>query len=264
MSIKNLIKFLFYLFIIAGLQISSTGREPYDWTYNFEKGKKQFSAKMYNDALDNMNLALKKNTASFESANFIARIYLIKKDFYSAEKYFLMSLEINDNQSDTHQSMGEIDEYFRRDESAMNHYKKSVSLDPENPVYLLSLSRIYYINGRISESEQYYNLAREKGMTQSMPVYAKAMELKRENPELSVQEFHRAIELNPAHLEAYIGLSDAYRQAGFYDQAIDTLEKLKKNKPDFVLAYIHLGNIYYNNKPDMKTRKYYISLAIKN
>jgi len=264
MSIKNLIKFLFYPVIILILNNSSPGREPYSWTYNFERGKKQFSAQMYNDALDSLKLALKKNPRSYESANIIAKIYLLKKDFYSAEKYYHMSLEINDNQAGIHLSMGEIDEYFQRDESAMKHYKKSVSLAPDNPVFLVSLSRIYYRAGQSAESEKYFKLAYENGISQSMPVYMKAMELKKNNPVKATGEFINAIELNPAHIDAYMGLSDAYRQTGEYDKAIETLEKLKKIKPDYALAYIHLGSMYYNNKPDMKTRKYFIFLAIKN
>lgn len=264
MSIKNLIKILFYLLIILSLEMNSSGREPYDWTYNFEKGKKQFSAQMYNDALDSLKMALKKNPRSYESANIIAMIYLMKKDFYSAEKYFLMSLDINDSQADTHMSMGEIDEYFQRNGSAMDHYKKSVLLNPDYPVSLIRLSGIYLKSGQTAESEKYFKLAYEKGISQSMPVYTNAMELKKDNPESAVKEFIKAIELNPAHIEAYMGLSVACRQTRSYDKAIETLEKLKKIKPDFAAAYIHLGSIYYNNKPDMKTRKYYISMAIKN
>ena len=43
------------------------------------------------------------------------------------------------------------------------------------------------------------------------------------------------------------------------------MEELKNNsKPDYVLAYIYLGNIYYNNKPGMKRRKYFLTLSIQN
>jgi tetratricopeptide (TPR) repeat protein len=42
------------------------------------------------------------------------------------------------------------------------------------------------------------------------------------------------------------------------------METLKKNKPDNPISYIYLGNIYFNNKPDMKRRKYFINLSIAN
>ena len=244
--------------------LNSLGREPYDWSYNFERGKKQFTAGMYNEALDSLKLSFKKNPQSYESANIIARIYLIKKDFYSAENYFLMSLGINDTQPDIHLSVGEIDEYFQRYESAMNHYKKSVSLDPDNPSLLIRLSGILLKSGQTAESEKYFKLAGEKGISRSMPFYTAAMEMKKNNPEAAAKKFIKAIELNPAHIDAYMGLADLYGQFSSYDKAIEVLEKLKSIKPDFTPAYIHLGSIYFDRKTGMKTRKYYISLAVKN
>jgi tetratricopeptide (TPR) repeat protein len=264
MSIKNLIKISFYLLIIFSFRFSVSAREPYDWSYNFERGRKQYSAKMYNDALVSLKLSLKKNPQSFESANIIAVIYLMKKDFYSAEKYFLMSLEVNDTQPETHIYMGEIDEYFQRDESAMNHYKKSVSLNTDNPKALINLARMYYKKGELSEFEKYFKLSYDKGITQSSSIVIKAAEMKKDNPVEAAEEFKKAIILNPAHIEAYIGLADSYRQIRLYDNAAEVLENLKKIKPDYALTYIYLGNIYYNNKPEMKTRKYFISMAIRN
>jgi tetratricopeptide (TPR) repeat protein len=264
MSIKNLIKISFYLLIIFSVKFSVSAREAYDWSYNFERGQKQYSAKMYNDALVSLKLSLKKNPQSYESANIIAIIYLMKKDFYSAEKYFLMSLEIEDLQAETHLNMGEIDEYFQRDESALDHYKKSVSLNTENPKALINLARMYYKKGELSESEKYFKLTYDKGITQSSSIVMKAMEMKKDNPEEAAEEFKKAIILNPAHIEAHIGLADSYRQLRLYDKAIEVLENLKKIKPDYPLTYVYLGNIYYNNKPEMKTRKYFISMSIRN
>jgi len=254
----------FFLLTIFSIKNGVSGREEYQWTYNLEKGHKQFSAEMYNDALDSMKMAFKKNPRSFEAANIIAQISLIKKDIYSAEKYFLLSLEINDTQPDIHISMGRIDEYFQRDDSAMDHYKKSVSLNPENPQALINLSRIHYKRGQITEAERYFKLCYDKGISASSGIYANAEEMRKNNPSSAALEFKKAIEINPAHTAAYIGLADSYRQTGLYDKAIEIIEKLKSNKPDYTLTYIYLGNIYYNNKPDMKRRKYYIGLSVRN
>jgi tetratricopeptide (TPR) repeat protein len=264
MSIKNLIKIIFYLVFIFSFNLELSAREEYPWTYNLEKGRKQYTAKMYNDAFDSMKMALKKNPQSYEAANVLAFISLMKKDMYSAEKYFLISLEINEAQPDIHTSMGKIDEYFQRDDSAMSHYKKSVSLNPENPKALINLARIHYKKGDTPEAEKYFKLCYETGIPQSSKLYDKAEEMRRKNPWSAAAEFKKALEFNPAHIAAYIGLADSYRQTGSYDAAVEVLEELKSSKPDYPLVYIYLGNIYYNNKPDMKRRKYFISQSIKN
>jgi len=264
MSIKNLIKKIFYLIIIFSLNIEASAREEYHWTYNLEKGRKQFAAKMYKDAYDSMKMALKKNPESYEAANVLAEISLMNKDMYGAEKYFLLSLTANDNQPDIHTSMGRIDEYFQRDDSAMTHYNKSVLLSPDNPGALINLARIHYKKNMIPEAEGYFKRCYDQGILRSSEIYNKAEEMRKKNPAGAALEFKKALEVNPAHVAAYIGLADSYRQTGEYDNAVLILEELKNNKPDYPLVYIYLGNIYFNNKPDMKRRKYFINLSIRN
>ncbi len=264
MSIKNLVKNIFYLLIIFSLNSEAFARDEYPWTYNLEKGKKQFAAKMYNFAYDSMKLALRKNPRSYEAANVLAQISLLKEDMFSAEKYLSISLEINDSQPDIHTTMGGIDEYFQRDDSALSHYIKSISLNPDNPKALINLSRINYKRGNIAEAEKYFKACNDLGVTRSTEIYNKAEEMRKKNPSGAVAEFKKAIEINPAHVAAYIGLADSYRKQGSYDDAAAILEELKRIKPDYPLTYIYLGNIYFNNKPDMKRRKYFIDLSIKN
>ncbi len=254
----------FFLLILLCLKTEASAREEYHWTYNLEKGKKQYSAGMYKDAYDSMRLALKKNPESYEAANILAYISLMKKDMYSAEKYFLISLKVNDSQPDIHTSMGRIDEYFQRDESALSHYNKSVLLNPDNPKALINLARIHYKKGEPGEGEKYFKQCYDKGIGKSAEIYSRAEEMRKKNPAGAAFEFRKAVEANPAHSAAYIGLADSYRQTGEYDNAAAVMEELKSNKPDYALPYIYLGNIYYNNKPDMKRRKYFITLSIRN
>jgi tetratricopeptide (TPR) repeat protein len=264
MSIKNLIKKIFYLIIVFTLYTDASAREEYHWTYNLEKGRKQYSARMYKDAYDSMKMALKKNPESYEAANVLAEISLINNDMYTAEKYFLISLKINDAQPGIHTSMGSIDEYFQRDDSAMAHYNKSVLLNSENPKALINLARIHYKKNMIPEAEKYFEQCYSLGISKSKAIYNRAEELRKKTPSRAALEFKKALEVNPAHIEAYIGLADAYRQTGEYDKAVTVLEELKRNKPDYPLAYVYLGNIYYNKKPGMNRRKYFINLSIHN
>jgi Tfp pilus assembly protein PilF len=264
MSIKNLIKILIYILIISLLQINAFARKEHDWAYNLEKGKNYYNAEMYIDAEDNLKIALKKNNKCFEAANILANIFLIKKDIFSAAEYFLISLEIDDNQPDIHMSMGEIDEFFLRNDSAISHYRKSLSMNNDNPKALIALARVLYRQGENAEAEKYFNQCYNSRIAESENIYKMAETIRRENPLKASFEFKKAIEINPAHIAAYIGLADSYRQLKLYDDAAAIMETLKKNKPDEPLSYIYLGSIYFNNKPDMKRRKYFINLSIAN
>ena len=264
MSIKNLIKIIIYILIIFPLKTEGIARGEYDWTYNLERGKKQYQAKMYDDAMDNLKLALKKNNKCFEAANIICKIYLIQKDVFSAEEYFAVSLKIDDNQPDIHIAMGEIGELFSRDNSAISHYRKSFSIDSNNTKALIGLARTLYKKGDNAEAEKYFSLCNSVSFAESDRIYNAAEKMRKENPLDAALEFKKAIEINPAHIAAYIGLADSYRALGLYDAAAEIMETLKKNKPDIPLTYIYLGNIYFHNKPDMKRRKYFINLSITN
>jgi tetratricopeptide (TPR) repeat protein len=264
MSIKNLIKIIIYILIIFFLKTDGFSRDEYDWTYNLERGKKQYSAKMYADATDNLKLALKKNKQCFEAANILAYIALIEKDYFSAEQYFLRSLEINDIQPDIHKSMGEIDEFLMRDDKAISRSKKSLSTNSDNSQALIGLARILYKKGENAEAEKYFNQCYKIKIADSEKIYNAAEKMRKKNPSDASLEFKKAIEINPAHIAAYIGLADSYRDLGLYDNAAKIMETLKKNKPNDPRAYIYLGNIYFNNKPDMKRRKYFINLSITN
>jgi len=264
MSIKNLIKILIYIIIISQLKVYAFGRSEYDWRYNLKNGKWQYSVNMYDEAHDNLVLALKKNNRCFEAANILGHIFLIKKDPFTAKEYFLISLEIEDNQPDIHMAVGEIDEYFLRDDAAINHYKKSLLGNSDNPRNLIALARVLYRKGENTEAEKYFNLCNSIGIAQSDEIYKMAEKTRRENPIDAIPKFKKAIEVNPAHIAAYIGLADSYRSLKLYDDAAAIMETLKKNKPDNPVSYIYLGNIYFNNKPDMKRRKYFIDLSITN
>ena len=78
----------------------------------------------------------------------------------------------------------------------------------------------------------------------------------------ALQNFKKAIELDPDYASAYNGLGGAYLLAGDFDGAIYCLEKALEIEPDSARALFNLG-LAYLNKGD-KTRALGLFMSYKD
>jgi len=261
--IKNPLSLIFLLCLTAGI-LHAQGARTEGWEYFYKRGTVQHREKLYKDAADSMQKALRRKPDLYQAANVLAEIRFIQRDRHAAMEYYELSLSINDSQPGVHNSLGELLEYFVQYDSALEHYMRGHVLDPEDTRIMINIARVLVKTGRVDESFKYYSLCREKGMPRSRPLAEEAERVRLTNPTEAAALYRKAISLNPAHTEAYIGLADCYRQTDENEKAAAALEDLKKLNPRHAVIYIHLGNIYYNYKRRGNTRKYYIDLAIKN
>jgi len=68
----------------------------------------------------------------------------------------------------------------------------------------------------------------------------------------AVEEFKKAIEINPKYADAYHNLANTYQQMGQIDAAIENYEKAISINPQLWQSYQNLGAIYFS-KGDYKT-----------
>lgn len=265
MSIKKIIVPILFFSVLFSIETYGADiHPPDDWAYFHERGMKQFNARMYKDSHDSMVKALRLNPQSYESANILAEIAVIDKNREHAIDYFKQSLGINDNQSGAHNSLGLLLEYFGNNEEAFLHFKRSHEIDTGNLQGMINLSRHYRKRGEKGEADRLFNLCNESAINSSRPLVEDGKLLTKTRPSEAAALYRKAIELNPAHIDAYIALADLYRQEQQYEKAAETIENLKRINTDYAPAYFYLGNIYYNNPLRWNTRKYRITLAIKN
>lgn len=261
-------KIFILLFLYAALFINAGAAELYapreSAEFYIKRGEIQYNAGMFDYAYESMMLALKADPEAFEAASILGKIFLHKKDYYNARIYFDRSLSIEDKQPLIHTMAGELKEFLAIYNEAHKHFLKAAKQDPENITALINLSRSLRRKGDNAEADKYFTDAYNKGITGSAPLVEKAAALpgnRRKEKETLLEE---AVKINPAHIEAYMALAEIKREMGDYTEAVIILEKLKTVKPDYVPAYMYLGNIYFTRKLPGNTREYYLNLALLN
>jgi tetratricopeptide (TPR) repeat protein len=64
------------------------------------------------------------------------------------------------------------------------------------------------------------------------------------NYEQAIEDYGRAIEINPGYADAYFNRGVAYNGLGNYEQAIEDFNRAIEIKPDFAYAYYNRGVVY--------------------
>ena len=72
--------------------------------------------------------------------------------------------------------------------------------------------------------------------------------LNRGKPEKALQDFNRAIEIDPTHFDGYRGRADALNTLGRYAEAIQDYNKALEIKPELATAYVNRAIAYSHLK----------------
>jgi protein O-mannosyl-transferase len=76
------------------------------------------------------------------------------------------------------------------------------------------------------------------------------------NMEKAVEEFKKAIEINPNYADAYHNLGNTYQQIGQLDLAVENYQKALSINPNLWQSYQNLAAIYFNNEDFPKALEY--------
>ena len=95
-----------------------------------------------------------------------------------------------------------------------------------------------------------------------LSIFLKTREL--ENYQKSIENFKRALELDPNYASAYNGLGAAYSKGGNVDGAIFCWEKAVELKPDFAFPLYNLGLAYLAKGNKQKALAYFNRYKSKN
>lgn len=134
-----------------------------------------------------------------------------------AESLYQEALSLDPSLSEAHHLIGLIALQVDKPAVAKEWFQTSISLEPENPVYLANLATAQYSLGNLDEAEKHYLEALEKE-----PNYAEAHNnlgilLKEQgHVERSKSYLEKAIELRPDYAPFFCDLAELFIEEGDY------------------------------------------------
>ena len=132
--------------------------------------------------------------------------------YTSAKSAGLKALRLDGSSSEVHSTLGAVALYFERNWSkAEQEFKRSIELDPSNPIAYTRYAIDLVAMGRYEEA--------------------------------LTQEQH-ALELDPLSLDLNLGLGRIYYLSGDYENAIETIQRVIDLDPLFPRAHWRLGMVY--------------------
>ena len=151
--------------------------------------------------------------------------------FDQAVEAYTKALELRPFYADAYVGLGDAKAAQSDVDGAVAAYQKALSFNPINAKVYVSLGKLYY-----SEKQLYYE---------------------------SVQAYKKAIDLDPAYLEARMGLAEVYEDKGLYQEAIGEYKKVVEADAKNTGALYNLAAVYEKVDPKeaMTLWERYIQLA---
>jgi tetratricopeptide (TPR) repeat protein len=134
-----------------------------------------------------------------------------------AVEAYTKALEIRPFYADAYVGLGDARAAQSDVDGAVAAYQKALSFNPINAKVYVSLGKLYY-----SEKQLYYE---------------------------SVQDYKKAIDLDPAYLDARMGLADVYEDKGLYQEAIGEYKKVVEADAKNTGALYNLALVYEKVDP---------------
>ena len=184
---------------------------------------------------------------------------LNQKDFLKAEELIHDRLKKDSQSADAYYLLG-VSHYFQgKVGPTISYLKKALEIDPRHTDAAICLSVLLNDLGKYEDAKKIFEQAnysvvhkREgtvSGIDQKFSV--KHLELgdlyfRYRRYDEAIDEYSKAALLNPHHLDTRIRRAKAYARKGYVTRAMQDLQALKHERPDFLPALIQLGLLHYS------------------
>ncbi|MFH1678879.1 MAG: DUF2723 domain-containing protein [Candidatus Omnitrophota bacterium] len=211
----------------------------------------------------------------------------IYKDYMVKEIVRLYSKSLN--------NLGLYYSKYEMVEDTIKEYEESLKYNPDNFAVLLNLGQLYLKRQENDKADLYLKKAREVNpgffheeprRAEALPDYKITLNIPEvsegeESPEYHIQrganfgmmgehdkaidEFKKALSLDPEFSIAYVNLGNAYMNKDSVDEAIDMYKQAIKINPgiESSIAYLNLGAIYVNIKKDFPNAATYLEKYVE-
>jgi tetratricopeptide (TPR) repeat protein len=176
-------------------------------------------------------------------------VYEMKEEWDMEEGAMRRVLLLDPNHAHAHDSLGDV--YYHRDqlEEAIAEYQTALRLDPFHPRALIQLAATYEKAGQYHAA-----IAQLRRTAEMLPdfdwtwIYLGDLHHSRGNYEEALLAYQRALAIDPANIDAKVGLGLAYAAVGRFEEGEQIAEQLldAKKKPQeenfdclFLVAMLH-------------------------
>jgi tetratricopeptide (TPR) repeat protein len=181
------------------------------------------------------------------------------RSYAEAERLIRERLQREPESADVHYLLGVCHYFQGKVAQTVDSLKQSLQLDPRHTDAAICLSVLYNDIGRYDDAKRVFEQANQSvvhkragedlGIDRKFAV--KHLELadlyfRYRRYDQAIEEYGKAALLDPTALEIRIRKAKAYAKKGFLTRAVQELQQLKKEHPNFVTARIQLGLLHYS------------------
>lgn len=184
---------------------------------------------------------------------------LNRGEFKHAADLIRQKLQDEPQSADCFYFFGVLHHYQNRLGQAIKNFKKALEIDPRHTDAAICLSVLYNDIGKFDEARNVFQQANQSvvgsraendlGIDRKFAV--KHLEIadlyfRYRRYDEAIEEYTKAALLDPTALEIRIRRAKAFAKKGYTSRAIEELQQLKAQKPDFIPARIQLGVLYFS------------------
>jgi len=187
--------------------------------------------------------------------------HIHKREFKDAESLIQRWLKQEPKNNEALYLQGVSDYLQGKVGPAIDALKKVLAVDPRHTDAAICLSVLFNDLGKYEEAKKVFELANQS-VAQKREGVASAVDQKFAIKHLeladlyfryrrydeAIDEYTRAIVLDPRSYEARIRRAKAHARRGFVSRALGELQKIKSEDPNYLPARIQLGLLYYSQK----------------
>jgi len=184
---------------------------------------------------------------------------LSRREFQKADVLIQQRMQEQPNSADSHYFVGMFHYFQGQLGKTVESLKRALAIDPHHTDAAICLSVLFNDVGKYDEARQVFELANQSVSrkpgdpnTEVDKKFAvKHLELadlyfRYRRYDEAIDEYATAAGLDPMTPEIRIRLAKAYAKKGFLSRAMQELQSLKRERPDYTPASLQLGLLHYS------------------
>tara|TARA_B110001452_G_C15241725_1_gene430056 strand:- start:799 stop:2682 length:1884 start_codon:yes stop_codon:yes gene_type:complete len=176
-----------------------------------------------------------------------------------AKKSFLRALELDSNNVDALNNLGQVYYQTNQQEKAIGYYNKALALNPLSADVLINIGQAWEKIYAYKEALKNYKKAARINPGNSI-VFYNIGNIYRARGDLknAMGNYQNSIRLNSSNLWSHYNLGNTYTKVEDWDNAIKCFNRVMELDETHVDAIVNLGNVYYFKEQFTRAKELYL------